>query len=414
MPRPGPRPYECVRRAWHSDRHQPIRGSIIQQIFRFWVFYVVSFLRYADFGSVFIKFSCILWLHTMCLIRLVTESHSAATKKNREWQEKLPVVVLKAEEIMYSKANSEAEYMNLETLWDRANDAINTYIRRDESNESGELLPPCVEVRASRSQRHANPRTYLTPRAQEPASASPKILDKTVNERCLQLSPLSAGDQLNYARDIPAVNPALPLAQSNFHATGNSNFASPCSYPFIYENISEGHNQMNAQLKLGSVYPLYYGSYHQPERSTVGSQVPEHRNTKPIFVGKPVGTAAVDRAETSGLQNLFSCSSSGRVAQVIRQADSKDMPGKPLEKECDLSLRLGLSSDLCMSLEKSLTPETEDVGSSCSEGGKSTALSSQRNKEYCFFPQKTLDDPYESCSSIRKRKAPYGGNSEDD
>lgn len=35
--------------------------------------------------------------------------------------------------------------MNLETLWDRANDAINTYIRRDESNESGELLPPCVE-----------------------------------------------------------------------------------------------------------------------------------------------------------------------------------------------------------------------------------------------------------------------------
>lgn len=34
MPRPGPRPYECVRRAWHSDRHQPMRGSIIQQIFR--------------------------------------------------------------------------------------------------------------------------------------------------------------------------------------------------------------------------------------------------------------------------------------------------------------------------------------------------------------------------------------------
>ncbi|MCI18602.1 hypothetical protein A2U01_0039757, partial [Trifolium medium] len=23
MPRPGPRPYECVRRAWHSERHQP-------------------------------------------------------------------------------------------------------------------------------------------------------------------------------------------------------------------------------------------------------------------------------------------------------------------------------------------------------------------------------------------------------
>jgi len=43
----------------------------------------------------------------MCLIRVVTEAHTPATKKNKEWQEKLPVVVLKAEEIMYSKANSE-------------------------------------------------------------------------------------------------------------------------------------------------------------------------------------------------------------------------------------------------------------------------------------------------------------------
>lgn len=37
MPRPGPRPYECVRRAWHSDRHQPIRGSLTQEIFRFFI-----------------------------------------------------------------------------------------------------------------------------------------------------------------------------------------------------------------------------------------------------------------------------------------------------------------------------------------------------------------------------------------
>lgn len=43
----------------------------------------------------------------MCLIRVVNETHSSGTKKNKEWQEKLPMVVLKAEEIMYSKANSE-------------------------------------------------------------------------------------------------------------------------------------------------------------------------------------------------------------------------------------------------------------------------------------------------------------------
>lgn len=35
--------------------------------------------------------------------------------------------------------------MDLKTLWDRTNDAINTIIRRDESTETGELLQPCIE-----------------------------------------------------------------------------------------------------------------------------------------------------------------------------------------------------------------------------------------------------------------------------
>ena len=54
-----------------------------------------------------VVFCAVLLMPTMCLIRVVNESHSPATKKNKEWQEKLPIVVLKAEEIMYSKANSE-------------------------------------------------------------------------------------------------------------------------------------------------------------------------------------------------------------------------------------------------------------------------------------------------------------------
>lgn len=49
-------------------------------------------------------------MHTMCLIRVVNEAHGPETKKNKEWQEKLPVVVLKAEQIMYSKANSEVGF----------------------------------------------------------------------------------------------------------------------------------------------------------------------------------------------------------------------------------------------------------------------------------------------------------------
>ncbi|XP_010437926.1 PREDICTED: uncharacterized protein LOC104721601 isoform X1 [Camelina sativa] len=136
MPRPGPRPYDCIRRAWHSDRHQPMRGLLIQEIFR-----------------------------------IVCEIHSQSTKKNTEWQEKLPVVVLRAEEIMYSKANSEAEYMDLKTLLDRTNEAINTIIRLDETTETGEYLQPCIEAalhlgctprKTPRSQRNINPRCYLS------------------------------------------------------------------------------------------------------------------------------------------------------------------------------------------------------------------------------------------------------------
>ena len=79
------------------------------------------------------------------MIRVINEVHSSVTKKNKEWKKKLPLVVLRAEEIMYSKANSEGflvsfsvlhllflvvpsvifcfvllkvEYMNLDTLWD--------------------------------------------------------------------------------------------------------------------------------------------------------------------------------------------------------------------------------------------------------------------------------------------------------
>lgn len=35
--------------------------------------------------------------------------------------------------------------MDLKTLWDRTNDAINTIIRRDESIETGVFLQPCIE-----------------------------------------------------------------------------------------------------------------------------------------------------------------------------------------------------------------------------------------------------------------------------
>ncbi|KAF2318065.1 hypothetical protein GH714_041404 [Hevea brasiliensis] len=404
MPRPGPRPYECVRRAWHSDRHQPLRGSIIQQIFR-----------------------------------VANESHSAATKKNKEWQEKLPLVVLKAEEIMYSKANSEAEYMNLETLWDRVNDAINTIIRRDESSETGELLPPCIEaalnlgcipVRASRSQRHSNPRSYLSPRVQEPVSAPLRVLEKTNDKQCPQSAPLQSSNQLNFARATMAVNSTFPVSESNHHLTEASNVATPCSYPLLYDNTSTGCSQLmtkdtNKQLNLGSVYPLYYGNNYQRKKPYLVSQVTE-KNPNIIYVGNRFSTLVAESAEMGVLQNLF-CPSAEIAAKRISQGDLGITHEKSPGMQCDLSLRLGLCAEPCMSMESS-AQETEDLVSNSSlDRGKLSEFSLQKNKELFLSPITNTNDPSESCpikcfsvgerqnldTTMKKRKAPFNEDAED-
>ena len=48
--------------------------------------------------------------------------------------------------MLYNVGYLKAEYMNVITLWDRTNDAINTIIRREEGSEdTGEFLQPCIE-----------------------------------------------------------------------------------------------------------------------------------------------------------------------------------------------------------------------------------------------------------------------------
>lgn len=47
-----------------------------------------------------------LTLYVMCLIRVVVDTHSPATMKNKKCQEKFPMVAFKVEEIMYFKSNS--------------------------------------------------------------------------------------------------------------------------------------------------------------------------------------------------------------------------------------------------------------------------------------------------------------------
>ncbi|CAJ1975539.1 unnamed protein product [Sphenostylis stenocarpa] len=333
MPRPGPRPYECMRRAWHSERHQPIRGSIIRQIFR-----------------------------------VAIEFHSRATKNNKEWQEKLPTVVLRAEEIIYSKANSEAEYLNPDTLLDRLNDAINTIIRRDETNETGQFLPPCVEaalnigckpVRTSRSDRHNNPRTYLTSRNQQhPCSVSPKTV--------------ASSNGLHF----------LPVSYSSQHTSQNN-------YP-ILNNFAAFHRhqpltvETNPLLNLGSIYPLYYGFEAQEPRLRINNLGSTCSDT--IFVGRPVVSPALEPTRIDPLENL----SYGRVHHApnrIVKETAVSFVEESRDGECDLSLRLGI----CLQSNKTRSAyELEDVRLRVSQGARKFGHSSQQiNAGYCFYPRGT-------------------------
>lgn len=308
MPRPGPRPYECVRRAWHSDRHQPMRGSLIQEIFR-----------------------------------IVNEIHSAATRKNKEWQDKLPIVVLKAEEIMYSKANSEAEYMNLETLWDRANDAINTIIRLDESTETGDFLQPCIEaalnlgctpVRTSRSQRNNTSTYYLNIKNPDSNFCPSNTLHKTPQENSIKIPQFGSHySQIINPRNInlPPFNlkPQIPIPPNETPLRNNFSFQSPTS------------------TKPPSVYPLFYGN---------GNEITD---PKINYCGKK---------------------ENGEIG-IVQKPSFNEEQGNG--HDCDLSLRLGPSN-----VKTSQQSQNRDVGEF------------EKSNQWGFEGEKV-----ESDARMRKRKA---------
>ncbi|KAL8226664.1 hypothetical protein R6Q57_016496 [Mikania cordata] len=340
MPRPGPRPYECVRRAWHSDRHQPMRGSLIQEIFR-----------------------------------VVNEIHSSATRKNKEWQDNLPIVVLKAEEIMYSKANSQAEYMDLETLWDRANDAINTIIRLDETTETGVFLQPCIEaalnlgctpMRTSRSQRNNSATYYLTNKNN---SCPSNNLHKTTQETIYPF-----GSHYSLIRKPCSINlsqfnlkPQITSLPNDKSLRNKFSFPSPPS------------------TKAPSVYPLYYGSGIDLQDPKIGYGAPygELKETGEMgFVHKPSFCNHKETGDMGFVQNLSFCNhkENGEMGFVqnlsfgnykengdmgfvqslsfckwvsknnATEGDLRYTSEKhSQEHDCDLSLRLGpsLQSQLC-------------------------------------------------------------------
>ncbi|KAJ7966188.1 Histone acetyltransferase [Quillaja saponaria] len=341
MPRPGPRPYECVRRAWHSDRHQPIRGSLIQEIFR-----------------------------------IVNEIHGPVTKKNKEYQEKLPIVVLKAEEIMYSKASSEAEYMDINTLLDRTNDAIDTIIRREESTENGEFLQPCIEAalnlgctprRTTRSQRNS-PRSYLGPSIQELLGVPVNIAENPAH-----------GDHRPNSQYMSACSNFV--AQKNDPTTHMLPFVSKGVPPVSKNQCLENH----PAAELFIISPSYSGNHHRFNETYDGLK-DLHKSVSNNF-----GHAKMDL-----VQNCLKLNGSDQASQSIIQ----DNPENPRTIGCDLSLRLGPVSMPCLNIKNGQLQESEHLCSCGSkEESKFTDQSLQNEKRFSFFPRADLCNPLDEFSS---------------
>lgn len=326
MPRPGPRPYECVRRAWHSDRHHPIRGSLIQEVFR-----------------------------------IVNEVHCSATRKNREWQEKLPIVVLKAEEIMYSKANSEAEYSDLQTLRDRVNDAINTIIRRDESSETGEFLHPCIEAalhlgctprRSSRSQRNDTPRCYLRPENIESAPVADSNLNAKPYGNLAKISPLVLHcPQYSTFETTNPLPSCLKIHDRSFQIRNPCHVKKILMLPknFVPSDNHHALAETSASSNLWSVFPLYYSDQCRPDGSKFNSSKASFPNSQ-----------LMERDKIGLQQNFppFEIDALNARCPSNHELTSK----KEQQVECDLTLRLGSVVDPCASIENSWSLQVENGG----------------------------------------------------
>ncbi|KAL6006265.1 hypothetical protein ACLOJK_040311 [Asimina triloba] len=416
-----------------------------------------------------------------CLFRVVNEIHSAATKKNKEWQEKLPIVVFKAEEIMYSKANSEAEYVDLKTLWERLNDAINIIVRRDESTESGDFLQPCIEAalelgcprsKASRSQRHNNPRSYLSLNTQEATETtlSSKIpKNKMVYEGPACLRPPQSrnpgpstsqftGNCLSQGTTPVAVNPARIGAESGSSVFQdkpilcqqlNSLPVSCSEVPRLSEKCTfpqhgkqsfpvEAHPSMNS----GHMYPLYYFNNQQATKPGFSLPCAQDWNRNASTVGMPAAKPVM--GPQKGLVLNLLCHKNSQESPKIKTSMSSHFGGTSKNAGdigYDLSLRLGPSPALCLSMES--YKNLEELGSSsshdrsrCWDLSPSNARTShfdcvpvppRGDKEFCFFPPATTNDSlepftrwspqgedFQSESLARKRKATVGNSSEDE
>lgn len=163
----------------------------------------------------------------------------------------------------------------------------------------------------------------------------------------------------------------------NFHPGGpNCNYVAPVVSP---ENS-------------GSVYPLYYGARFPTDEHRVPREIARPER---IYVGTPV---VPEPSTNTARRDYFACP----------DARENPPPFPPREPECDLSLRLGTSSEPPRRSDKSLARGTDHGDGDDHDRRRLTT----RGEEFCFFPGKAAgDDSFEGPSS--KGKKPFRGVSTD-
>ncbi|CAO2822658.1 unnamed protein product [Amaranthus hypochondriacus] len=307
---------------------------------------------------------------------------------------------------MYSKANSEAEYVDPETLWERLNDAVDTIIRRDETTETGQFLQPCIEaalvlgchpVRAPRSQRNSNPRSYLNQRFQEPAQAAPAVPDSTNYHRPPPQPPNLSGSPLSISRSTMGTQPSASSLSSSQMVSKPSYIATqtgPYSQLNFPRHMPSSVTESNSLLKYGSVYPLYYGSQIQNVEPHFGYRTPQNSNPTNVIVGTPVRWHGA-QPPFSSTKNLLPGENVNSTAGNLGQVTSVDSHGKAAETDCDLSLRLGPPSNRGTSVEKGFRHLNTESGSSSHQETNKYSEHCVRNTEFCFFPSHSRNEPSE-------------------
>lgn len=261
-------------------------------------------------------------------------------------------------------------------------------------DRSAALNLGCIPVRASRSQRHNNPRCYLTPRPPDPRNPDAPMNHLPPSRP----DPMLCPNQIHTTR-LETMNSGLVISECNpGHVMEKHSLAGPAAvtttFPLFYENSSScrGDRAINVDSSsrapdLGAVYPLYHGFHFRSGEVQSVSDSPRG-NANTILVGRPVGTSGADPKQANVTQDLLSQENlrsnfCGRMGYV--------KTGKRLSagEKCDLSLRLSLSLEPPVNVKGTLDCESEDDDDSwCSlEDSMLSASPMDNSQEFCFFPR---------------------------